>query len=151
MRGKRRYTTGVPERCRITPADAGKTVSFPFHFPFIRDHPRGCGENAFIGLSFFYCGGSPPRMRGKLFCRCQRFRTSRITPADAGKTESHFWQKGIAWDHPRGCGENCYINLNPHNTQGSPPRMRGKLPAFVHAKSSLGITPADAGKTTSQI
>ena len=27
MRGKRRYTTGVPERHRITPADAGKTRS----------------------------------------------------------------------------------------------------------------------------
>ena len=45
-------------------------------------------------------------MRGKRPDKAQYRREDRITPADAGKTESlepcAMWEE----DHPRGCGEN---------------------------------------------
>ena len=72
-------------------------------------------------------------MRGKQRVRSISGKTSRITPADAGKTVSNDAETGIYRDHPRGCGEN---QLHVHaitDDVGSPPRMRGKLmPKKVH-------------------
>ena len=65
MRGKL-SSVSLPYRARrITPADAGKTITVHKAVKKILDHPRGCGENR-----LFFClrpalRGSPPRMRGK--------------------------------------------------------------------------------------
>ena len=50
-------------------------------------------------------------------------------------------------DHPRGCGENTIPSLRMIMSQGSPPRMRGKLHLSPKLFKYIGITPADAGKT----
>ena len=71
----------------------------------------------------------------------------RITPADAGKTVSIAAMIALAWDHPRGCGENTRQREQPQQLLGSPPRMRGKLSKSSKTAPSRGITPADAGKT----
>ena len=55
--------------------------------------------------------GSPPRMRGK---RCHFAISpfpSRITPADAGKTDYAQPAFAAEEDHPRGCGENPRSNI----------------------------------------
>ena len=41
-----------------------------------------------------------PEYRGHVMCE------DGITPADAGKTVSIAAMIALAWDHPRGCGEN---------------------------------------------
>ena len=71
---------------RITPADAGKTLRWSFGSRPPQDHPRGCGENGVFLSSGVCVTGSPPRMRGKPACRLPSRQSSRITPADAGKT-----------------------------------------------------------------
>ena len=71
---------------RITPADAGKTYTATSY-----------------GI---YNSGSPPRMRGKPVIIYAIKIQVRITPADAGKTVSIAAMIALAWDHPRGCGEN---------------------------------------------
>ena len=66
MRGKRRRRTKWLNTNRITPADAGKTACFLILFKFVKDHPRGCGENFALVSVNKRIEGSPPRMRGKL-------------------------------------------------------------------------------------
>ena len=68
MRGKLSVPADTAPRDGITPADAGKTLWQIQTKRAIWDHPRGCGENGII-RSFF-----PESLR--------------ITPADAGKTDS---------------------------------------------------------------
>ena len=71
----------------------------------------------------------------------------RITPADAGKTVSIAAMIALAWDHPRGCGENTIRSPQNPLHFPSPPRMRGKHPSKGATATITGITPADAGKT----
>ena len=68
MRGKLQELKRTNMRYRITPADAGKTVSRCINQRPRRDHPRGCGENATIKAFSADSIG--------------------ITPADAGKTRT---------------------------------------------------------------
>ena len=67
MRGKRIKIFRVHLFFRITPAHAGKTISFMQGKDFSEDHPRACGENGGFRRELRPFGGSPPRMRGKHF------------------------------------------------------------------------------------
>ena len=87
-------------------------------------------------------------MRGKLSFMPLTPLTLGITPADAGKTYFPEPLAIAARDHPRGCGENSFAAVNVSEQAGSPPRMRGKLDALLNSAFRLGITPADAGKTS---
>ena len=71
--------------------------------------------------------GSPPQVRGKQIYFDEFVLTARITPAGAGKTHIPSIFREIFQDHPRGCGENLAQVAAGVNTEGSPPRMRGKL------------------------
>ncbi len=71
----------------------------------------------------------------------------RITPADAGKTDTGEKTISLSEDHPRGCGENNISCAEKVNTLGSPPRMRGKHKPTAEGSAVARITPADAGKT----
>ena len=149
MRGKQRQFRSCRHKGGITPADAGKTLGPEGYRLLFKDHPRGCGENARYEKKNYYELGSPPRMRGKRkTCHNTHF-AERITPADAGKTETATTLSLNAEDHPRGCGENPLRRSAPRRARGSPPRMRGKPAATVKEKLQRGITPADAGKTPS--
>ena len=148
MRGKHCYHTADNGNQRITPAGAGKTI-YPFTTCInFRDHPRGCGENR-QRKTFRSCpAGSPPRMRGKLQAGIDLLIALGITPADAGKTPESLFSMVRLQDHPRGCGENSAAKHLTSAGTGSPPRMRGKLTIHVRYLQTVGITPADAGKTS---
>ena len=132
----------------ITPADAGKTIEYDNRYGKKWDHPRGCGENPVLHDFRAVGTGSPPRMRGKLSPSPYTAAVSRITPADAGKTLDLLQCSGQRQDHPRGCGENDCRRSEGGGFVGSPPRMRGKPDTTVPEYNPVGITPADAGKTT---
>ena len=147
MRGKLDSIVFVPCDSRITPADAGKTHLVGINQSHPRDHPRGCGENLQIVAQAALMPGSPPRMRGKHRLATAGLQSTRITPADAGKTT----RAATAWrkprDHPRGCGENAHSPKSEQRAPGSPPRMRGKRNGTRYISACARITPADAGKT----
>ena len=86
MRGKPPDYLTDAQRERITPADAGKTSNGVLRENSLRDHPRGCGENAIASFFIRFQSGSPPRMRGKQKQGDCKWQSQRITPADAGKT-----------------------------------------------------------------
>ena len=86
MRGKRFDDLFKIIGYRITPADAGKTMTPAAHRSGSGDHPRGCGENRYVPDRRQRGIGSPPRMRGKQGWTSRDLSEYRITPADAGKT-----------------------------------------------------------------
>ena len=150
MRGKGLGTNHGLERRGITPACAGKRrFSLPDSWSW-RDHPRMCGEKHnfwFIHQIFI---GSPPRMRGKVFCSVRRNAAVRITPAYAGKSAVPRYRPAVHWDHPRVCGEKRGKIRYRRCDQGSPPRMRGKGTTPRSRNTPPGITPAYAGKSLSE-
>ena len=74
-----------------------------------------------------------------------------ITPACAGKTETGIVELIANQDHPRVCGKNkLSMRLTKPNT-GSPPRVREKRLLIRAVDDELGITPACAGKTSSNV
>ncbi len=91
--------------------------------------------------------GSPPQVRGKLFCTHPFSVYNGITPAGAGKTTSNCSESGNRQDHPRRCGENKPSSIALCVGLGSPPQVRGKPCACNTSTLTLGITPAGAGKT----
>ena len=86
-------------------------------------------------------------MRGKQVHLFDGRDDTRITPADAGKTETGVIRLKRAKDHPRGCGENMTFYRARRRLTGSPPRMRGKQLVARGGLDRVRITPADAGKT----
>ena len=79
------------------------------------------------------------------------FGEDRITPAGAGKTESNNVLVHAMRDHPRRCGENCFLLFAIKTTEGSPPQVRGKPHFQLSLLPPLRITPAGAGKTKSAV
>ena len=69
-----------------------------------------------------------------------------ITPACAGKSAVGccrcFWGR----DHPRVCGEKLLAVVGRERSEGSPPRVRGKVLQAPKSNDYAGITPACAGK-----
>ena len=90
-------------------------------------------------------------MRGKQKQMNNKKAKLRITPADAGKTAYMGRGHSRTRDHPRGCGENLNSKVYPPHQKGSPPRMRGKLNYGDLRTYIRRITPADAGKTHSEL
>ena len=73
---------------------------------------------------------------------------SGITPAYAGKSLFYDFLKFSFADHPRVCGEKSHLARAFVYIVGSPPRMRGKVPALYDDYDDMRITPAYAGKRT---
>ena len=86
-------------------------------------------------------------MRGKALAYNFAKGTVRITPAYAGKSyvlRGEYCRDG---DHPRLCGEKCFLDSVHTAAVGSPPPMRGKEITTSRRFINPGITPAYAGKS----
>ena len=149
MRGKGKETRTECYNQRITPAYAGKSFIIDCRLQAVRDHPRLCGEKSSGASSTIWKVGSPPPMRGKETQAVPNIKTSRITPAYAGKSFLRTFPCPFPQDHPRLCGEKS-IGLTAHGTcWGSPPPMRGKARNWTLWSCRKRITPAYAGKSLS--
>ena len=147
MRGELQYSNNLQQRCRITPAYAGRTGLPASRRRHHQDHPRVCGENGAMKISLRSPRGSPPRMRGERRRACAGALRWRITPAYAGRTSSVTRHACAARDHPRICGENLFGHRMDDPEMGSPPRMRGELAGDGDGVARRRITPAYAGRT----
>ena len=70
-----------------------------------------------------------------------------ITPAWAGKRWRSPLRRLNSQDHPRVGGEKAEQTVGENWRKGSPPRGRGKVCSPETKASTLGITPAWAGKS----
>ena len=88
---------------------------------------------------------SPPRMRGKGIADDEACVAVGSPPRMQIVNCPVFLR--CPWDHPRVCGEKM-VSMIPHRrSQGSPPRVRGKVSSVARKiHSAGGITPAYAGK-----
>ena len=126
MRGKAVLVCCDLAKLRITPAYAGKRLSYVTYMQVKQDHPHVCGEKPFSSVVILPSSGSPPRMRGKVNFISVCFNEIGITPAYAGKSGFDDNVVGIFEDHPRVCGEKEEFKARLKDVTGSPPRMRGK-------------------------
>ena len=109
-----------------------------------------CRKNILKMLSKFASVGSLPRVQEKQLQYSINRKNWRITPACAGKTVFLVQMMKHHQDHPRVCGKNIEDVRKSKRVLGSPPRVREKqefLPAGTRVR---GITPACAGKTTTE-
>ena len=95
--------------------------------------------------------GSSPRMRGKLVQAIPQLIGMRLIPAYAGKTETPRRSGASPGAHPRVCGENDCEKIAALFQLGSSPRMRGKHSLYWFCVRPIGLIPAYAGKTPSQL
>ena len=147
MRGTHKNLTRLDFPNGITPAHAGNTGIPPTRKARYWDHPRPCGEHAFLLFHCLCYQGSPPPMRGTLIAFIANESISRITPAHAGNTkEDLLWVQKMQ-DHPRPCGEHLQRNYSIICIAGSPPPMRGTPKNRIPWIIINGITPAHAGNT----
>ena len=146
VRGKGEQTARPHYHMRITPACAGKRRLSAKTASRSRDHPRVCGEKRTRQAVWTQCGGSPPRVRGKVVLLLVGWLLSGITPACAGKSVWQRLRPEPARDHPRVCGEKVRPWSSRGLDRGSPPRVRGKADADAAPRIAAGITPACAGK-----
>ena len=146
LRGKVALRALMLRRSRITPACAGKRLTFPPLMVAKRDHPRVCGEKMVDAMEDFQVSGSPPRVRGKAQPSLLVALEGRITPACAGKRSPRRPGPQRSWDHPRVCGEKTDGTSEKRDCAGSPPRVRGKAPGRCPPAVRCRITPACAGK-----
>ena len=126
MRGKALNLLYQRLSAGITPAYAGKSCMGSAPETAFEDHPRLCGEKFQHTKYISYDPGSPPPMRGKAVLKDAIVRSSRITPAYAGKRMRCRKTTLGVWDHPRLCGEKLVEETGDLLITGSPPPMRGK-------------------------
>ena len=107
-RGRRAAVTCMTTIRWITPACAGKTISFTSFSMTIMDHPRMRGEDMRPRLFRIRVEGSPPHARGRPVEYEHGDDGQGITPACAGKTWVAWFWLGCWGDHPRMRGEDFF-------------------------------------------
>ena len=131
----------------IIPAYAGSTLVDRAIKCCGRDHPRVCGEHAYLRCAKSLPRGSSPRMRGAPLGSDGLPSCGGIIPAYAGSThedtDSYIWVK----DHPRVCGEHFTKGGIHWRRRGSSPRMRGAQGCDAMTHRRVRIIPAYAGST----
>ena len=147
MRGTPPNTWPVGTEVGIIPACAGNTKTLSCSTTALRDHPRVCGEHAWVFSAPSMALGSSPRVRGTPYKKLLCYPYSGIIPACAGNTCIVLEQCALVWDHPRVCGEHFHEGKTNGVFQGSSPRVRGTQDAGRRGQGRDGIIPACAGNT----
>ena len=96
---------------RITPACAGTTLLYIILYLVIGDHPRLCEDYYLSSSLALMVEGSPPHVRGLLYCPVLVIDCTRITPACAGTTVLGLRLMFYSGDHPRLCGDYSMENV----------------------------------------
>ena len=136
-----------PQRVRLIPAHAGKTLGVLRHRDRDGAHPRSRGENSTSWSTPSGDLGSSPLTRGKPACTIRRERCIGLIPAHAGKTTGRPACRSVRWAHPRSRGENEFLEGSDLVGGGSSPLTRGKPGRYRPRDRGTGLIPAHAGKT----
>ena len=91
--------------------------------------------------------GSSPRVRGRPAVPVLHRLEAGLIPAGAGQTFNGSPPTPEAGAHPRGCGADAVARENRLSTEGSSPRVRGRLTTRPALRECRGLIPAGAGQT----
>ena len=105
MRGAVLFIVTSPLDSGIIPACAGSSSRSRPRGTGSWDHPRVCGEQAYLSILYISILGSSPRVRGAAEWVPSYFDFQGIIPARAGSSRGRSATTRPAWDHPRACGE----------------------------------------------
>ena len=111
-------------------------------------HPRARGDGSLLAALSPTKPGSPPRTRGRRRRGRQRRREGRFTPAHAGTARTPHPRRRGEPVHPRARGDGRPAVLAALDTDGSPPRTRGRRRHRRRAAQQRRFTPAHAGTAT---
>ena len=125
-RGKRIAKITQRGLCRLIPAHAGKTTTWPGFWLATRAHPRSRGENHASSCQIVRSNGSSPLTRGKLLQTREGRPGCGLIPAHAGKTTGASAGLLVVAAHPRSRGENSASAREDIHVDGSSPLTRGK-------------------------
>ena len=109
------------------------------------------GKDSLLSSCNLPRAGSPPLARERLSCKSSRRKSTRITPACAGKTCIAGCQRTTAEDHPRLRGKDFRWQINRSTIGGSPPLARERRIGKLFVIDTVRITPACAGKTKQKL
>ena len=133
----------------IIPARAGSSSRSRPRGTGSWDHPRVCGEQAYLSILYISILGSSPRVRGAAEWVPSYFDFQGIIPARAGSSRGRSATTRPAWDHPRACGEQGETLTDASAAMGSSPRVRGAVRDRYDLDAYNGIIPARAGSSVS--
>ena len=125
VRGPRLRRLEPHDPLGIIPARAGTTPSWCRPRRSTRDHPRSCGDHAFLLTALVFSRGSSPLVRGPLLGTANNEIVIGIIPARAGTTAPGSSRTRPAWDHPRSCGDHSRPVGRLSVASGSSPLVRG--------------------------
>ena len=145
VRGKRRHWGGYP-RFGSSPRVRGKQ-QFEVRGRLLDRIIPARGANQLNIQLDVWQSGSSPRVRGKLWVDVFGAFCCRIIPARAGQTHSRQPSSRRLSDHPRACGANQWAKEYQTISDGSSPRVRGKLAVEDLYVPAVRIIPARAGQT----
>ena len=150
-RGIRAYFTtwGVPGG--IIPALAGNTSSCSLNSSGAEDHPRSRGEYSSTMPADRADDGSSPLSRGIPAPASETGPRARIIPALAGNTARTAIRPSSSPDHPRSRGEYVEQKTERSASTGSSPLSRGIHGLGIADLDDVGIIPALAGNTPSEV
>ena len=131
----------------IIPACAGSTCPWNVPFLLVWDHPRMCGEHAFLLFMNSTWKGSSPHVRGAQRGFLPSVEVLGIIPACAGSTHAHRCRLEQLRDHPRMCGEHFLVYYSDLDRPGSSPHVRGAPFLCLFGVVCPRIIPACAGST----
>ena len=131
----------------LTPAGAGRTGAAGLGLRLSGAYPRRCGENRRVPAMTCQAPGLPPQVRGEPSTCGIGFRLWGLTPAGAGRTRHGTSDPPAKWAYPRRCGENLFAGILAATFSGLPPQVRGERSCPCSDTSSIGLTPAGAGRT----
>ena len=149
VRGRLQQTIQAGGGLGLIPAGAGQTPCPGPRRPIPRAHPRGCGADPCGSFLFGGFIGSSPRVRGRRVPRPSSKPRTRLIPAGAGQTRPRNRAGREHTAHPRGCGADIEAIITAQASNGSSPRVRGRLLEGAGLRLPRGLIPAGAGQTHS--
>ena len=135
----------------IIPARAGFTPLSRMERSTVPDHPRSRGVYCRVGVTMGGAEGSSPLARGLPCLNCVRSMTMRIIPARAGFTPWIILVISGMMDHPRSRGVYARGRGLVRAHRGSSPLARGLLDKCISSLAAMGIIPARAGFTVTEL
>ena len=135
----------------IIPACAGSSLNRGRSPTVGRDHPRVCGEQAYLSILYISILGSSPRVRGAAEWVPSYFDFQGIIPARAGSRTQRGLDIGSSRDHPRACGEQSWTFRDDETSVGSSPRVRGAAATHHDRAELMRIIPARAGSRVTMV